>query len=310
VLDLFEAVMRGDAAGALRELSAQYSEGADPLAVLRDLAEITHWISVVKVTPEAAEDPTTPPAERDRGRDLAARLPMRALSRMWQMLLRALDEVGQAPNAMMAAEMAVIRLTHVADLPDPATLVRRLSQTSGPPAGAMSAPGGALGPGPVARAVGEVRMAPAPQPDTGAVAHLRTFDHLVELIRESRDMTLLFDVENHVRPVVYAPGRLEFQPTPDAPRELAQRLAHRLMGLTGVRWGVSVVAAGGGPTLAEARDTDWQRRKAEAEAEPLVQAVFAAFPGAKVVEVRDPAAQAADAALAPVDDEWDPFETD
>jgi DNA polymerase-3 subunit gamma/tau len=173
----------------------------------------------------------------------------------------------------------------------------------------MQAPAG-LAPGPVARAVGEVRMAPAAQPDTGAVAHLRSFDHLVELIRESRDMTLLFDVETHVRPVAYAPGRLEFQPTPDAPRELAQRLAHRLMGLTGVRWGVSVVAAGGGPTLAEARNTDWQRKKAEAEAQPMVQAVLAAFPGAKVVEVRDPVAQAADAALAPVDDEWDPFESD
>src|SRR5690606_25630150 len=82
VLDLFEKIMAGDAAGALHEISGQYSDGADPMAVLRDLAEITHWLSVIKVTPEAAEDPTIPPEERSRGLDLSARLSMRMLTRM------------------------------------------------------------------------------------------------------------------------------------------------------------------------------------------------------------------------------------
>ena len=90
VLDLFDLILTGDAAGALSELSAQYADGADPMAVLRDLAEITHWVSVLKVTPQAADDPTTPPDERARGLDMAAKLPMRVLSRIWQMLLKAL----------------------------------------------------------------------------------------------------------------------------------------------------------------------------------------------------------------------------
>ena len=140
VLDLFDLVMRGDAAAALSELSAQYSDGADPMAVLRDLAEITHCISVIKITPEAAEDPTTPPDERARGLDMSRRLPMRSLSRMWQMLLKALEEVALAPNAMMAAEMAIIRLTHVADLPDPETLIRKLQTLPQPSAPAPAAP--------------------------------------------------------------------------------------------------------------------------------------------------------------------------
>ena len=125
VLDLFDLIMKGDAAGALGELSGQYAEGADPMAVLRDLAEIAHWVSVVKITPEAAEDPTIGPDERDRGRAMAEALPMRVLTRMWQMLLKSLEEVAQAPNSMMAAEMAVIRMTHVAELPAPEDLVRR-----------------------------------------------------------------------------------------------------------------------------------------------------------------------------------------
>uniref|UniRef100_UPI000F8DD193 DNA polymerase III subunit gamma/tau n=1 Tax=Frigidibacter oleivorans TaxID=2487129 RepID=UPI000F8DD193 len=139
VLDLFDLIMRGDAAGALTELAGQYADGADPMAVLRDLAEVTHWISVVKITPEAAEDPTIPPDERMRGLALAQGLGMGALSRTWQMLLKALEEVAQAPNAMMAAEMAVIRLTHVAELPDPEKLLRRLAEA---PAGSAAAPRG------------------------------------------------------------------------------------------------------------------------------------------------------------------------
>ena len=96
------------------------------MAVLRDLAEITHWVSVIKITPEAVEDPTVSPEERIRGQAMADKLPMRVMTRMWQMLLKALEEVAAAPNAMMAAEMAVIRLTHVSDLPTPSDLVKKL----------------------------------------------------------------------------------------------------------------------------------------------------------------------------------------
>ena len=119
VMDLFEMIMRGDAASALSELGGQYADGANPLAVMRDLAEVTHWISVVKITPDAGEDPTVSPEEQMRGLSLAKALPMRALTRMWQMLLTSIEEVPQAPNAMMAAEMAVIRLTQVQIFPAP-----------------------------------------------------------------------------------------------------------------------------------------------------------------------------------------------
>ena len=326
-IDLFDMVMRGDAPAALAELAAQYSDGADPMAVLRDLAEITHWISVIKITPEAADDPTVPPDERARGLDMAGRLPMRVLTRMWQMLLKAIEEVGLAPNAMMAAEMAVIRLTHVADLPDPEALIRKLQ--SGPPPvhpGGGGAPAGGGGGGGMVHAPARM-MAPARGPAMGptmsgnaalAVAEDRlkvyaTFEHVLDLIREKRDMALLLAVESHVRLAKYAPGRIEFEPTPDAPRDLAAQLAQRLQGWTGSRWGVSVVASGGAPTVAESRDIDRVKAEAEALQNPLVQAVLATFPGAKITDIRTPEALAQVAAvqaLPEVEDEWDPFEED
>ena len=330
VLDLFDLIMKGDAAGALTELSSQYAEGADPMAVLRDLAEITHWISVVKITPEAAEDPTIGPDERMRGLDMAQALPMRVLTRMWQMLLKSLEEVAQAPNAMMAAEMAVIRLTHVADLPSPEELLRKLQDSPPPPA---AGPGPAGGDGRTAGTASWHQSAPAPAPGapratgwTGgagvtalateaetALTHYPTFGHVVELIRANRDVKLLVEVETCVQLAAYRPGRIEFVPTPAAPGDLAQRLGAALTRWTGNRWAVTLVNEGGGQTIAERRDAADLALRAEAEAHPLVQAVIQAFPGARILDVRTPAEIQAEAqadALPEVEDEWDPFEED
>ncbi|MGB7320090.1 MAG: DNA polymerase III subunit gamma/tau [Albidovulum sp.] len=320
VLDLFDMILKGDAAGALNELSAQYADGADPMAILRDLAEITHWVSVIKITPEAAEDPTVGPDERARGQAMAAALPMRVLTRMWQMLLKALEEVAAAPNAMMAAEMVVIRLTHVADLPDPGQLMRRLSEGPGPaapaPQGRGPAPssGTTHAPSPSATTYtptgNGTATALAMSPET-SLARYASFPAVVELIRTNRDVKLLVEVETNLRLVHYAPGRIEFEPTGSAPRDLAATLAQRLQSWTGVRWGVSVVSEGGAKTIAEERDAEEIAAKEQAQGLPLVQAVFAAFPKAHITAIRTPeetlAAASADA-LPEVEDEWDPFE--
>ena len=319
VMDLFDMIMQGDAAAALDELSSQYADGADPIAVLRDLAELTNWVSVVKITPDAANDPTVSPDERERGRAMAEKLPMRSMTRMWQMLLKALDEVALAPNAMMAAEMAVIRLTHVADLPSPEELLRKIQDAPSPAgpstAAAQTEPqisntpatgGGRSGGGPGAA------TALAQDPETALIRYAR-FEDVVELIRHNRDVKLLVEVETNLRLARYAPGRIEFVPTEDAPRDLAARLAGRLQNWTGVRWGVTLVNDGGAPTIAEVRDADRTTKEAEARAHPLVQAVFDVFPKARITEIRsaqDIAADAAQDALPEVADEWDPFESD
>ena len=329
VLDLMDMILRGDAAGALTELSAQYADGADPMAVLRDLAEITHWVSVVKITPEAAEDPTISPDERTRGLHMAEALPMRVLTRLWQMLLKALDEVASAPNAMMAAEMAVIRLTHVADLPSPEELVKKLQgmTPAAPPAVGAPASGPAQTPSasPGASAVqaraqtladgprGSGPVAALAHDPAQALARFPTFEHVVELIRANRDVKLLVEVETSLRLAAYQPGRIEFVPTDTAPRDLAQRLGQRLQSWTGNRWAVSVVNEGGADTIAEVRDAAERLLHVQAEEHPLVQAVLAHFPKAKITNIRTPEDIATDAhieALPEVDDEWDPFEED
>ena len=254
------------------------------------------------------------------------------------MLLKALEEVGLAPNAMMAAEMAIIRLTHVADLPSPEELIRRIQAEPpaplAPPDPGPQDGGGAQARAPLATHGGRtlrmaataqhapvraetapapIRAAPAPErPETQALARYESFADVVALVRARRDMALLIEIETGLRLARYSPGRIEFEPTDGAAPDLAARLAARLQSWTGARWGVSVVGSGGAATLAETRDatrTDLQARAAE---HPLVQAVLAAFPGARIEDVRppEPAMEAdEDAALERAeDDDWDPLD--
>ena len=334
VLDLFELIMTGDAAGALAELSAQYSDGADPMAVLRDIAEITHWISVIRITPEAVNDPTVAPEERARGSALADRLPMPGLTRMWQMALKALEEVGNAPDALMAAEMAVIRMTHVADLPTPGELVAKLKDPAPSPASSTSSstppPSSSgreeRGPGTSAVATRAARAtvsggavaAAAVQPThvrdpESALARFPTFSHVVDLIRANREMKLCIEVEEDLRLVSYQPGRIEFEPGPAAARDLAQRLGQSLQNWTGVRWAVSVTASGGQPTISETRSAATDKLKDAARKNETVAAILSTFPNAKIGALQTAEAlsvSAAESALDEIEDEWDPFEED
>lgn len=149
-------------------------------------------------------------------------------------------------------------------------------------------------------------------PET-ALARYARFEDVVELIRHNRDVKLLVEVETGLRLARYAPGRIEFTPTEDAPPDLAARLSQRLQTWTGARWGVSVVSDANVPTIAETRDADQIEAKREAMKNALVQAVFEAFPDSEITEIRTASEleqHAAEEALPEVEDEWDPFEAD
>nr|WP_321445817.1 DNA polymerase III subunit gamma/tau [uncultured Cohaesibacter sp.] len=127
VIDLFEAVMKGDIATALQELKAQYDIGAEPSVVLSDLADFVHLVTRLKLTPDANSDAAATEAEKKRGRDFATRLSVRVLSRAWQMLLKGLAEVQSSPRPLASAEMVLVRLAYVADLPSPDEALKMLT---------------------------------------------------------------------------------------------------------------------------------------------------------------------------------------
>ena len=322
VLDLFEFIMRGQAKEALNELGSQYSDGADPIGIIRDLAEVTHWVSIIKITPDAANDPTVSPDEKTRGQAFSQSLSMRILTRTWQLLLKALEEISSAPNPMMAAEMAVIRITHVSDLPSPEELVKKLTSTHSESEGVKKG-----NPGKSISNTTSSNFKPTQQTETRPIKNegntalaldtetldlqYPTFESVLEIIRKFRDMKLLIDVENSVRLSSYVPGRIEFTPTENAPKDLAQRLGQLLQNWTGFRWAITVVGNCSGETIQEQRNAKDATLKREAKLHPFVKTVFDNFPKASIIEIKSQAeivAEAEETGLPEIEGEWDPFE--
>ena len=322
VMDLFEFIMRGQAEEALNELGSQYSDGADPIGIIRDLAEITHWVSVIKITPDAADDPTVSPDEKARGQSFSQSLSMRVLTRTWQLLLKALDEISSAPNSMMAAEMAIIRITHVSDLPSPGELVKKLtnSQPDNTVVKKESSEGATSNtnssnyihshPKETNSISNDGNTALALDAETLALQY-PTFESVLEIIRKFRDMKLLIDVENSIRLGSYMPGRIEFTPTKDAPKDLAQRLGQLLQSWTGFRWAVTVVSHCSAKTIQEHRNAEEAQLELDVKLHPFVKTVFEKFPKASITEIKSQTqiiTEAAQTSLPEIEGEWDPFE--
>ena len=317
VVDLFEAAMRGDVPAAFAVLRAGWDAGADPRQMLEDLAAFTHLVTRMKIAPEAADDPGLTEAERVSGRAFAAGLSVRALSRAWQILLKAVPEVGAAQRPLAAAEMALVRLAYAADLPGPEEALRSLKGEPPPDAPAElprpvpGSGGSALAlarpeaaPRPVA-----VRPLPAPEARLAEPARapedavtLRRFEDVVALAGERRDVMLKAALERDVRLVGFEDGRIEIALLDSASRSLPGDLSKALQSWTGRRWMVTLSREPGQPTIAEERRRREAERRQDATSHPLVQAVLSSFPGAKVVDVRERAPEPAEEGLpAPVE---------
>ncbi|MBE9557729.1 MAG: DNA polymerase III subunit gamma/tau [Proteobacteria bacterium] len=327
IFDLFGKVMAGEIADALGQFAQMYQDGADPVVVIQDLMDLTHWLTRVSVVPDAAETATVPEAERERGRAMAGELPIPVLTRAWQMLMKGLGEVQAAPMPIQAAEMVLVRLAYMAELPTPADLARELhkggSQGVNAPAPAPALPpssggngGGARASagGPTVVARGEPAPEPAPPPDPAPAPRAsaeaqpgpQSFTELVALSEEKREAILHTQLRHNVHLVRCEAGRLEIRPDENAPRDLAARVGTLLSEWTGRRWVVSVSGEQGEATLAQQAEAARQKEHEAAARHPLVQAARKAFPGAKITRV-EPSPRAgleADApAPAPDDDE-------
>ncbi len=266
---LLEAVLAGDIVPALDLLDQLYREGADPLAILGDLLEITHWLTRIKVAPDAADAPEVPEMERVRGKDMEGRLTMAALARAWQMLLKGLQEVRLAPSPVQAAEMILVRLAHAAELPTPEEAIRGMNQgvnqgtnkgedPSAPNTEAVTAPAPAPTPDPTPD--------PAPDPTSPPPAEAR----------------LTGTDSQPVGPVVMA------APLPEEiPEEIpaAQILPGPALAVSNDRDDSSSVSPEAKTNEAKTNET-----KTNARNHPLVKTVLKTFPGSTIDEVREDAA--------------------
>ena len=308
VIDLFEKLVSGDVAGAFKEFREQYDVGADPIVVLSDLAEFVNFVTRVKIVPATADNVAFGETERVRAREFAAKLSMRVLSRMWQMLLKGIAEVQTATRPAAAAEMVLVRIAYVADLPTPDEAIRMIEQGGGaaPVASSAAAPRSApsstvsampaataRASSPAPRASTEARPQPMAiaEPQSAPALRIATFPQLIALAGEKRDLLTKAALEADMRLVRIEDGKLEIALEPNASRGVVTDLSRKLEQWTGRRWTVIVSNEAGQPTVRSQNLAEKSARERAAEADPRVQEVLARFPGTKVIEVRRLAAE-------------------
>jgi DNA polymerase III subunit gamma/tau len=320
VFDLLERVLRGDAPAALAQMDRLYQDGADPLMVLQDLLDLSHFLTRLKLAPEAGAGDPIAEGDRERARPLAEKLAMPVLARAWQMLLKGLAEVQEAPSPVQAAEMVMVRLAYVADLPAPAELVRSVVA-----AGGVTAPQAGHGNGatagqdlpassaPVSRPAltPPVTAAATSRPTAGSALRVadelaepaatsvpnpveydpmpQSFGEVITLFDQRREALIRSHLREHIHLIAFEPGRIEFRPAAGAPNNLANRMSQLLSEWTGERWLVarSEDEGQGEPTLREQEEHRERELRNEVASHPLVQAVLETFPGATIAAVRD-----------------------
>jgi DNA polymerase III subunit gamma/tau len=311
VIDLFEALMKGDIAAALLELRAQYDTGAEPAVVIADLAEFTHLVTRFKLVPAAADDLSLVEAEKKRGSAFAETLSIRVLARAWQILTKGFAEVQSAAKPVQAAEMVLVRLAFAADLPTPDEALRALAE-GGAVGGAAAAPSKA-GPGSAprlslaaegGRARSSIQAEPALEAVASSAPRLASFEDIAALAVAKRDLKVKHAIENLVRLVRMQEGRLEIALVSGTPASITSELSTKLTEWTGNRWFVAISDSEGAPTLAENAAAKKVAMVHDVRSDPLVKAVLERFPGAEIVDVRrrEEAAIETDAGESTIDD--------
>jgi DNA polymerase III subunit gamma/tau len=282
VFDLMDAVVAGDPATALSIADAAYARGADLGVLLADLLGLAHLLTRLKSVPGLASGNTLPEAERTRGAALAGMLSIPFLGRLWQMLLKGVQEVESAPDRRAAAEMILIRLCHVADMPPPGELLRRLTEGGAAQnhnGGALQTAGNGAAPGPAGAGTRAVANGP---PQLSPAPRAITYHDVVALAGAKRDVMLYAHLRQSVHLVRFAPPVIELRLEPHAPRDLAAKLAALLEAETSRRWTIALSNAQGEPTLDEAEGIAKTQAHETATNHPLVQAILEAFPGTKI----------------------------
>ncbi|MEE3000478.1 MAG: DNA polymerase III subunit gamma/tau [Pseudomonadota bacterium] len=294
--DLFEFVMSGNIVSALEQLDCDYANGADPILVLQDLLDVIHWLARVKVTPQIVDSSIVSGTDAARSKDIAARISMAALTRSWQMLIKGLREAQTLSSPIDAAEMILIRLAYLADLPPPADAVRALSAEPNqkiPAVISNSIPSTGGGEKGLTQSSVLLKTEPEPHIDQKKVSNNNsnnpeTFEEVIALADKMNEHILRANLVSNVHLIRFKPGTIVFQPGKNMPRAFSQELTRFLNNVTDRRWVVTVsLDEQGAETHQQQIDAKERSRFKEIIELPLVRSVMEIFPGAEISEVRD-----------------------
>jgi DNA polymerase-3 subunit gamma/tau len=260
---LFAAMLEGNPTALLDEVERQYAFGVDPLALMRSLMDLTHRVAVAQVG-NGAEAPSED--ERQAIEQWAGQLSAGQVHRLWQLLLKGHDEVRGAPDPLVSAQMALLRILHAVDLPDPGALVKQLGELAASGIANVAASGGGAAPAPLARV---------------------EWHELCELVDRAGMLMVSNTMRDWVRVIELEKGRLVFSLAPGLPEDPSAEIRDALFKVTGERWQVERGTGEGAPSLREQADAVMADEAERIRRHPLVEAAFAEFPDAEFVQQED-----------------------
>ena len=266
---LLEAVLSGKGATVLDEVAQQYALGIEPIAMMRAQMDVVHRITVTQIGGVSPDVRST--EEREALEGWAKALAAGQLHRLWQLLLKGYEEVKTAPDPLVAAQMALLRVMHAAEMPDPGGLVRKLEELSSRPAVAMQVPVDGNG------SSGEVaHSAPAQVAQVNWEALVEKVEHVSPLIGSTMRLS--------IRIVELKSGVLRYQLTPGLPGDPGADIRRALNHVTGDVWIVEQAEGEAAPSLEEIKAAKAAAEAAAMKQDPLVKAALEAFPGAVIVD--------------------------
>lgn len=301
IFELFEQVMKGQISSALKILADEYKNGTEPNILVKDLLEIVHWFTKVKVCPELLNNSEVSEIDLAQGRIFSTELSMATLTRAWQLLLKGLNEVVLAPSPINATEMLLIRLAYLSSLPTPADLVKKLndneelSETVNKPnfSDAMATTTNDSSSNESLKLLKFSQQKLDPQvensydPHKSGLADPNTFEDVLKLANAKNERILFSNLITNVHLVRFEPGNIVFHPGENAPPELSQDLANFLNNETGRRWIVTLsMDEVGEPTYQQSQLTERSLQIEEAAKRPFIKSVLELFPGAKISAVK------------------------
>jgi len=288
IIDLFDSIMQGGAARALQLFKQLYDEGADPHVIITELAEFNHLVTRLRIVENVNEDMSLSEEEHVRGRAFAKALGLRILSQNWQMLLKGLSEINEAPRPYQAAEMLLVRLCAAADLPPLDEVIKKVMAAKTDIVPAVDEKKKPDHRESLNQENVQQDSADKDNSKIGDNGKLRLDDFAAILAHadKMRDLSFKTHLKEYVRPVHVADGVFEFSAPDDAPRLLPNLITKTLHEWTGERWTVRLVTDKGGMTLNEQAQAEREALLSAASQDEDVNIILAEFAGAHVVDVR------------------------
>ena len=295
LFDLLEKIFNGGAKDAIIELDNLYKNGADPVQLLSDLAEIVHLITRVKVIGIQSFDQVMSEAELNKLEEIAKKLGLPLLGRAWQMLLKGLEEVNTAPRPIAALEMIIIRMAYVSDLPPPDEIIKSLKNENSSQGHTQNPNGaGGHGNGPKMEVLmggqsAQVATQNSPQaaPTNAPGIQFKDFEEVVAYIADRRDIKMKIDLETYARLVKFEHGKIELRMEEGAPKNLANDLGNKLTQWTEERWIVALSRDAGEKTIAERRNIRKAAELEEIKQHPFVKDFIKHFPEAEIKKIEE-----------------------